>query len=147
MSSAIWNRVFAACFCKLWRLVSAGLMRTRAGLMRLGWFKEVISARGCVISQSHRVHIRTQAETDLASRCIILSRRARRLSPQFAGSLEHVQIVSATSQQEVGTKTRVYAAYWPLYVKISAICSLSHSSSLRTEKLKSSISCTTASFD
>ena len=39
------------------------------------------------------------------------------------------------------------AAYWPLLAKMSDMCSLSHSSSLRTEKPKSSSSCATRVLD
>jgi hypothetical protein len=80
------------------------------------------------------------------SRLSGLACSARRLAAQFAGRLEDIEIVPV-QQSVLGAHDGAGATYCPLLAQMSAMCSLSHSSSLRTEKPKSSSSCETRSLD
>jgi hypothetical protein len=86
-------------------------------------------------------------QTDLANLKGLLACSAGRLAAQLAGSLEHIKVVPASmSVYRIFRATR-HGTYCPSFAKTSVMCSLSHSSSLRTEKPKSSSSCVTRSLD
>jgi hypothetical protein len=103
---------------------------------------EEASKRLAVVSPQTR-HARACAHL---SRLSGLACSARRLAAQFTGCLEDVEIVPV-QRSVLSARNERGATYSPLWAQMSAMCSLSHSSSLRTEKPKSSSSCETRSFD